>query len=128
MEAVQWLQRFRSDDAGMKVMRTILSQDVPSLPLHRMLRHDVIEQFAQLLERRVWHVHEPPFPKARQRVEPEIGPDEPVPSGGDTPIPSGGDDGGGDSLLNDLDEAAIAAALKLAALLGIPLCEECTRG
>ena len=106
----------------MNVMRVILSREMPSLPLYRMLNQDVIEQFAELLRRRVWHVHEQPIPAAKPRGEPENIPVDPDP-GGNVPVPSEPDN---NDVLNDLDEAAIAAALALAALLGIPLVEECT--
>jgi hypothetical protein len=127
--AKYWLQAHRRDILAMTAMRSALLAEGLSLPAHRMREENVIEQVAHLLKSGRWHVCEPVMRVYKVSVaqEPAV---MPVPrrgsgaSGPPPPIPDLPDTA---TLAENVDQSAIAAATTNAALLGIPLCEECLK-
>lgn len=126
--AAQWLQQFKGDGLSMDAMRAVLSQEIAAWQPSRMANEDVIAQFANLLNRGMWHVHTQPVSSrtggsaARERVEEAL---EPLRrSSVSMEIPK---EITQDETLSGADEAAIADAMKSAAAVGIPFCEECMK-
>jgi hypothetical protein len=95
---------------------------------------DAADLVADRLARGVWHVHAPARMEDQggsksETEEPDIAEIEQAPaaarSSDPAPRPAAPPEEG--SLPRDADEAAIAAAMKAAAQLGVPFCEECAR-
>ena len=132
--ARQWLQQFKGDSAAQHEFRRVVSSSGTSWPLHIATTEQVIRWMARLLETGQWHVHAPALPDGAggggSSAPEETDLAERVSSlpslrGSPEPPPSRPQEEG--SLPGNADEAAIAAAMKTASLLGVPFCEECAR-
>jgi len=128
--AVCWLRGYRQDPFAMVAMRQALLSEGSSHMLIRMRDTDVIEQVARLLECGLWHVCEvvmqlspifisqqPAFAAPPAQTAPSPAP--PSPRVSEVPEPA--------TLAGNVDQAALAQTLILAASSGIPFCEECAK-
>jgi hypothetical protein len=130
--AKHWLQAFRHDSFAITAMRRALAEDGSGLGLHGLREDQIIDGVARLLESRRWHVCQPvvrAYP-INLAEDPGQGAILPVPRRAprqpdaflpplEMPEPA--------TLAGNADQAAIAAALRAAAALGIPFCEECAK-
>jgi hypothetical protein len=119
--ALQWLDQFRSDVALCAGMRGLFD-----LPFHYE-DSQIRQQIASRLARGVWRARRPakkPIAWGPSR-EPATAPfalaDRRAPTASRTSAPEAS------VFPDDVDFAAIAAAQKEAAELGVPFCEECAR-
>ena len=109
--------------------------DVTWWPLHLATTDQVIDWMARLLELGEWHVHAPELPETGGAAGEDGAAEETdlaqivsaLPSRRESPEPPPVRAPEEGSLPGNADEAAIAAGMKMASLLGIPFCEECAR-
>jgi hypothetical protein len=130
-----WLQRFKSDPAALYEIRRLAAEAGTWWPLHKATHDQAIDWMARLLADGEWHVHAPVMAEGGGGASGDSAPQEEedlaeivssLPRSSDAPEPPPPPQE--EALLpRDADEAAIAAAMKLASQLGIPFCEECAR-
>jgi hypothetical protein len=132
--ARMFLGRIASDPLAADAIRHALWCGVHPWTMTKTMGVDAVGQMADLLSRGIWHVHAPPLPDDQGGGGSEVEAEEedmaeiaqaPAASDGPAPRPAPPPEEG--SLPRNADEAAIAAGMKLASLLGIPFCEECAK-
>jgi hypothetical protein len=127
-----FLQKLTKEALAAAAIRHLLWREVHPWPLTRITADDATDHMAVQLSRGIWHVHAPALPQAggvsnsapEEEDEAEIihaAPASRDPVARPQPVQEEG------SLPRSADEAAIAAAMKMASRLGIPLCEECAK-
>jgi len=127
------VQRLAADPLALAAMRQVVYGAPPPWTMIRLFPGDTTELMVDLLARGVWHVHAPERPEDQgggqsEAEEADIAEIEQAPaasSSSDAARPAPPPEEG--SLPRNADEAAIAAAMKLASQLGIPFCEECAK-
>ena len=129
-----WLQRFRTDPQALYEIRRLLLETNTTWDLPRTTMDQAIDWMANLLRDGLWHVHAPVLHDkgAVSKGDSGAAVEEDVPTISAAPVrspsapppPKPPEEG---LLPANADEAAIAAAMKLASQLGIPFCEECAR-
>ena len=126
------LQKLTKDAFAAETIRHLLWRQVHPWPLTRITADDATDHMAVLLSRGIWHLHAPALPQAggvsncapEEEDEAEFikaAPASREPVARPQPLQEEG------SLPRSADEAAIAAAMKMASRLGIPFCEECAK-
>jgi hypothetical protein len=127
-------QRLVTDPMAMAAIREVLRLELPPWTMVRLSPVEAAELIADLLARGHWHVHAPARMEEQgggqlDAEEPDIAEIEqaPVAASSSDPAPKPALPPEEGSLPRNADEAAIAAAMKLASELGIPFCEECAR-
>jgi len=132
LSAKHWLQTYRRDPFAMTAMREVLLAEDSSQPVNRWREIDVIDQVAHLLKSGHWHVCEPvmqiyPITLSKESAQSVSAPVPRKASRSSEPPPPVSEVPDQATLAGNADQAAIAAALTLAAAGGIPFCEECTK-
>lgn len=129
-----FMQRFAADPMATAAIRQALRMELPPWTMIRLFDGNATELMADLLVRGEWHVHAPLRMKDQgggvsEAEEPDIAEIEQAPAaaGSSDPAPRPAPPPEEGSLPRTADEAAIAAAMKLASQLGIPFCEECAK-
>ena len=130
--ARMFLLRIAKDPLAAEAIRHALWRDAHPWVMTKTMGVDATGQMADLLSRGIWHVHAPPLPDDQgggvsEAEEEDIAEIEQVPAASDGPAPRPAPPPEEGLLPRNADEAAIAAGMKLASLLGIPFCEECAR-
>ncbi len=134
LRARLFLQRFAKDPLAAEAIRHLLWRETPPWVMTKVTAPDATALMADLLSRGIWHVHAPPKLQDQgggkseaEVVEEDIAEIVQAPASSSEPAPRPAPPPEEGSLPRDADEAAIAAGMKLASLLGIPFCEECAR-
>lgn len=131
-----WLRQFKTDPASIYKMRGLVFEANTRRPLYMATTEQVIEWMARLIADGKWHVHAPVLPDTDGTASSEsAAPEETdlaeivssLSTLTDSPEPPPQLPPEEGSLPRNADEAAIAASMKTASLLGIPFCEECAR-
>ncbi len=130
-----WLQQFKSDQASLFAIRHLVLEFNTRWALPKATTDQTIDWMAKLLEDGEWHVHAPVLhdggaaggSDAAPLEEEDLAEIVSAPSAASArpaapppPVEEG-------ALPRNADEEAIAQAMKLASVLGIPFCEECAR-
>lgn len=130
-----WLQQLKSEPSALYNIRDILAESNTLWPLHKATIDQAIDCMANLFSDGEWHVHAPALPDNGGAGGSNSAPSEnenlaemlsALPTFNDRPEPPPPPQEEG-ALPRNADQEAIAAAMKLAAQLGIPFCEECAR-
>ena len=127
------LQKLTKDAFAAETIRHLLWRQVHPWPLTRITADDATDHMAVLLSRGIRHLHAPALPQAggvsncapEEEDEAEFikaAPASREPVARPQPLQEEG------SLPRSADEAAIAAAMKMASRLGIPFCEGVRKG
>jgi hypothetical protein len=130
-----WLRQLKIDPDVLYQIRHVVLEANTWWPLRSATTDQTIEWMAKLLANGAWHVHAPVLREtggaasgqnsASEEVDlAEIASSMPAVRSSPEPPPPPQQEG---ALPADADEATIAAAMKQAAAMGIPFCEECTR-
>ena len=130
--ARMFLQGLARDPLAAVAIRHVLWGETHPWTMTKTTGVDATGQMADLLSRGIWHVHAPRLPDDQgggvsEAEELDIAEIAPAPAASDGPAPQAAPPPEDALLPRNADEAAIAAGMKLAALLGIPFCEECAR-
>jgi hypothetical protein len=129
-----FLQGMAKDPLAVDAIRHLLWSETHPWTLTKVASVDQTGLMADLLSRGLWHVHAPPIPDDQgggssevDAEEEDIADIEQGPASSNDPAPRAAPPPEEASLPRTADEAAIATAMKLAAELGIPFCEECAK-
>jgi hypothetical protein len=132
--ARMFLQGLARDPLAAIAIRHVLWGETHSWTMTKITGVDATGQMADLLSRGIWHVHAPPLPEDQgggggenEAEEEDIADIELAAAASDGPAPRAAPPPEEALLPRNADEAAIAAGMKLASLLGIPFCEECAK-